>query len=649
MTDHVVVGTAGHIDHGKSTLVRALTGIDPDRWEEEKRRGITIDIGFAHVEHEGVLLAFVDVPGHERFVHNMLAGASGIDLVMLVVAADESVMPQTREHLAICELLGVRAGVVALTRVDLADPEMLALVEEEIRETVAGTFLAAAPIVRVSGTRGDGLADLLQALVEAARSLEPVPDGPWPRLPIDRVFSARGFGTVVTGTLQGGPLSVGDEVVAVPGGPRGRIRGLQVHGRAVDRVESRHRVAVNLQGVSRERLERGHVLVPPGREVETRLFDALVTVAPDAPVGLTHRMRVRLHHGTAEVMARIRLAGPGRVSPGASAAARFRLEAPLAILPGDRFVVRRYSPVTTIGGGVVCELDPPRRRLPAERWEAWARELAAADAPRRLVLGVREAGAAGRALDETALRCGLDPGKARRLVRDGRLAVAGHTVRLFGASRLVSAEGLELLLERIARRLEAFHRSRPLDEGMPPDRLRAEIAPRWEPDAFRELLDEGAARGVLRVSPRAVSLANHAVALSPEDESLLRDIEALLDRADEPFLASEEIAGRLGRPGLPAALLDLACRRGRIVRIRDGVWAGAGRMRRIVERLEREAADGRTALDVGRFKELFGLSRKYAIPLLERLDDLGVTRRAGNARVIRRRDSPHADRPGGRA
>ncbi len=645
MPEHVVVGTAGHIDHGKSTLVRALTGIDPDRWEEEKRRGITIDIGFAHHEYDGVLFAFIDVPGHERFVHNMLAGASGIDLVMLVVAADESVMPQTREHLAICRLLGVRRGLVALTRIDLADPEMLDLVEQEIEETIAGTFLEGAPVVRASGTTGEGLDALREALVRQARAVEPRREGPWPRLPIDRVFAARGFGTVVTGTLQGGVLAAGDELLAIPGGRRGRIRGLQVHGRPVAEVGPRHRVAVNLSGIDRGHLARGQVLVPPGCAVVTRLFDALVEVVGDAPVPVEHRMRVRMHHGTAEVMARVRIAGSRRIEPGATAACQLRLEAPVAVLPGDRFVIRRFSPVCTLGGGSVCEIDPPRRRLVPAAWEERVRELAEADPPRRLAVAVRDAGPEGLALASASLRCGLLAEQARCLAREGRLGARDRPVRLFGESRLVSAEGLEALLARLVERIERYHREQPLGEGLPPGRLRAEVAPRWEPDAFRDLLGLAASRGLVSADPSTVARAGHEAVLDPEGEELCRRIVSALEEAEEPFLPAADLARVLGSGPLPAPLLSLACRRGDLVRVREGVYMAKSRFDRIARRVGLEAAEGRTTIDVGRFKELFGLSRKYAIPLLECLDDHGVTRRAGPVRVIRR-PGPGNDRIG---
>ena len=637
MSDHVVVGTAGHIDHGKSTLVRALTGIDPDRWEEEKRRGITIDLGFAHLEHRQVLFAFVDVPGHERFVHNMLAGASGIDIVMLVVAADESVMPQTREHLAICDLLGARHGLVALTRIDLADGETCEIAEQEVRELVQGTFLEGAPLVRVSGATGAGLDALRAALVEVARRVDEAPPGPWPRLPIDRVFAARGFGTIVTGTLQGGPLAVGEELVAIPGGRKGRIRGLQVHGESRPSVEPRHRVAVNLQGLAREHLGRGQVLVPPGHELTARVVDALVRVIDDAPVPIENRMRVRLHHGTAELMARVRLPAPGRIEPGRAAACQIRLERPAALLPGDRFVLRRYSPLQTLGGGVVCELDPPRRRLPATEWAARVARLASADAETRLALAVRDAGPSGLSLETARLRCGLPDDRAARLVSERGLAGEPEPVLLFGTDRLVAAGALGELLERLAGWLDRFHRDRPLVEGAPPERVRSEIAPRWDPAAVRDLLAEAERRGLVEAAAGLVRLAGRRVELDARSRDLLERLVRELDREErEPFLDEDELARRLGVPGgVPRELLDLACRRGEIVRVREGTYIGRRRFDEIVARLRQEEREGRRSIDVGRFKGLFGLSRKYAIPLLECLDDQGVTRRAGNVRVIR--------------
>ena len=358
---HIVVGTAGHIDHGKSTLVQALTGIDPDRLKEEKERGITIELGFAHAAIEDVTVAFVDVPGHERFVKTMLAGAGGIDCVMLIVAADESVMPQTREHFDICRLLKVEHGLVVLTKADLVDEETLELVRLEVRELVENSFLESAPVVAVSARTGAGLEELRALLVAlSARVTHRQPDGAT-RLPIDRTFIMQGFGAVVTGTLIAGRLRVDDELVLVPGVTAVRVRGVQVHGKRRDEAHSGQRTAVNLGGVDAADITRGQSVAAPGSLTVTRRLDATLDLLPTARA-LKHGARVRFHQGTSETLGRVSIAGTGRaeIQPGTQAYVRIRLEAPAALTRGDRFIVRAYSPTVTIGGGEVLDPEPPR-------------------------------------------------------------------------------------------------------------------------------------------------------------------------------------------------------------------------------------------------------------------------------------------------
>src|SRR5262245_33336662 len=365
---HVVVGTAGHIDHGKTSLVKALTGTDTDRLPEEKARGITIDLGFAFLEEpDGLTIEIVDVPGHERFVRNMLAGAGGIDLALLVIAADEGVMPQTREHLAICSLLRIKAGLVALTKTDMVEADWLELVRDDVARLLEPTFLAGCPILPVSAKTGEGIPELRAALADLARRVPTKGTDHTARLPIDRVFTVRGFGTVVTGTLSAGRLAVEDRVEIYPRSLPSKVRGLQVHGHPVPTAEAGQRTAVNLQGIERAALERGDVLAPAGSLLPSLLVDATVELLEDAPRPLKTRDRVRFHVGTQEVMARVLLVGEPALEPGGRAYARFRLEGLVVALPGDRYVIRSYSPVVTIGGGTLLEVTPPRfkRKAPA--------------------------------------------------------------------------------------------------------------------------------------------------------------------------------------------------------------------------------------------------------------------------------------------
>jgi selenocysteine-specific elongation factor len=566
----------------------------------------------------------------------MLAGATGIDLLLLVVAADESVMPQTREHLGICRLLGLSAGVIALTRIDLAGDELTELAADEVAETVRGTFLDGAPIVRVSGVTGAGLPALEAALVDGARRLAPRPDGPWPRLPVDRVFTSRGFGTVVTGTLTGGSLRVGQPLAAVPGEIAGRIRGLQVHGAAVEEAAPRQRVAVNIQGVDRENVTRGMVLVPQGHGVTTRVFDAQIEMLLEAPGPLEDGQRVRVHHGTAEIMGRTRLPAPGRIEPGAAGTVQFRLESPLAALPGDRFVVRRYSPAVTLGGGVIADLDPPRWRRADTDWPEHVAQLAAASDEQRLALAALRAGDEGVAVAERALRLGMPRARAAAAATD--LAGAGGANKrwtLLAGDLLLATPALDALREKLRRVLSAHHRAHPLEPGLAPERLRAAVAPTWGPDPFRHWLTALAAAGAIAASPEAVRLASHRGELEgAERETYARMLRALQDTGLHA-LGEQEWLSEAGAGAEAKRLVPFAIRRGEALRLSDGAFVSLAAWDGLLSRLGGEAAAGRTVLDVAAFKDLFGLSRKYAIPLLEKLDDAGVTQRVGNERRIR--------------
>ncbi|MGH9936097.1 MAG: selenocysteine-specific translation elongation factor, partial [Blastocatellia bacterium] len=401
----IIVGTAGHIDHGKTSLVKALTGVDADRLKEEKERGITIDIGFADLTVGDVHFGFIDVPGHERFVKNMLAGAHGIDLVMLVVAADESVMPQTREHFDICRLLEVKSGLVVITKADLVDEEFLELVEDEVAGFVAGSFLEGAPVLRVSSRTGEGVDELKKTLGQLAAKARERDDRAVARLPIDRAFTIKGFGTVVTGTLIAGRIRAGDELDLLPSGSsrgsspvnrRARARGLQVHGKSTQEALAGERAAVNLQGIDLSEVERGQTLAPAGRLHVSSMLDARLQLLESAPRSLRARARVRLHIGAAEVLARVVLLGQSELAPGAACFAQLRLETPTLALPGDHFIVRGYSPVITIGGGVVFDALPRKRRLrEAAQAASWLEKLGAADEIERIALLVEMAGERG--------------------------------------------------------------------------------------------------------------------------------------------------------------------------------------------------------------------------------------------------------------
>jgi selenocysteine-specific elongation factor len=622
-----IVGTAGHIDHGKSALVRALTGTDPDRLKEEKERGITIDLGFAHCElGDGLVASFVDVPGHERFVRHMLAGVHGIDAVVLVVAADESVMPQTREHFHICRLLGVPRGLVVLTKCDAADADSQAIAELEARELVAGSFLEAAPVVRVSARTGEGLPGLREALLGLARESPPRPSDGLLRLPVDRVFSMKGFGIVATGTLVAGQLATGEEVEALPSGRRARVRGLQVHGKAVEWAAAGTRTAVNLAGEV-EGLARGEVLARPGTLRATSMIDAVVSLLPGARP-LADGTRVRVHVASAEVLARVRLLGADSLEPGSSVLAQLRLESPAVAGRGDRLVLRSYSPADTIAGAVVVDPLPPRRRaadLPAvERLRDAAGLLGAAEAM------VAEAGTGG--IDAARLAARLTVPLARltaEIPDSGSLVALGQDPAV-----VVSRDALARLGEEALAALEAFHRGNPLKAVMPREELRGRAFGDAPVVAFERVLADLAAAGRVRLVPDAVSAARHEVRLSPGEEEARQ---LLLETAQAAGLAGVEVPALAERSKRDAKLLERVARvliAERVLgRVGEGLLVHRDHLEALKQRV-RERWPAGSKIEVAAFKELTGLSRKYVIPLLEYLDRERVTRRAGNDRLV---------------
>jgi selenocysteine-specific elongation factor len=634
----IVIGTAGHIDHGKSALVRALTGTDPDRLKEEQARGITIDLGFAHLQTEGVNLAFVDVPGHERFVKNMLAGAGGIDLVMLIVAADESVMPQTREHFQICRLLRVPAGVIALTKSDLVDRETRELARLETRELVAGSFLSGAPIIAVSSKTGEGLAELRHALVTLARtSRQRGLDGP-ARLPIDRVFSVKGFGTVVTGTLVSGVVNQDDVLQVLPRGAAVKVRGLQVHGRKELRAEAGHRLAVNLGGVEIADLGRGDTLATPGAFEVTRRVDAALDLIPEA-AALRHGARVRFHQGTTELLGRVAIGAPRRaegtaaeIPPGRSAYVRIRLEAPAVLTRGDRFIVRAYSPPVTIGGGTVLDPLPPRSAIRTAAARARFQMLdpegdPASDADKAVFAFIEERGAAGVSRASLGTRGGLSGDAATRVVE--RLTSNRRTTKV--GDLLVSSALLEELSAQLLSALRAHHGAQPLSDGMPREEARERIFGRAAPAVFEHVVEDLASQRRIVATDR-LALASHRVSLSPEETRASETIEQLFRNAG---LAPPDEMTVVAAAKVPAAVVDrvarLLVRQKRLVKI-DTLLFHADALAQL--KADVRGMKGRSGVDVPAFKERYGITRKYAIPLLEYLDRERVTRRVGNSRVV---------------
>jgi selenocysteine-specific elongation factor len=618
---NIIAGTAGHIDHGKTALVRALTGIETDRLEEEKRRGISIDLGFAWLDAApGVRVGLVDVPGHERFVRNMLAGAGGIDVVLLVISADESIKPQTREHFDICRLLGVSAGIVVITKADLADADLVELVKLEAAEFVAGSFLENAPILAVSARTGEGIAELKEALAALAQTVRARSAQGLLRLPIDRSFSVKGFGTVVTGTLVAGTLGAEQEVEAVEPGLRFRVRGIQVHGETVSKAVAGQRTAVNLAGVDAAQLTRGMTIAEPGRfrAVSDVIceFDLLAGAKP-----LKHGAPVHFHAATAETVAEVRLLDRAAIEPGSSGLARLLLRDPLLLVPGDRFIARMFSPVTTIGGGRIVDVAPPRlgRAKAAER----ARALAEASPAARVAILVRES-PGGVSVEELVRRTGLVLDEIGKAARGGPFLVLAAP-----APWIVSREWIEAAAKRVHETAAAFHRAHPLLPGVPKQQVRSR-----ELDGAPEFLFDTvlAAAKTVVAEGEVLRLASHRLHLKQEEEAALARIEEAFGRAGLTVPSPGEVLASSGvDPARARTLLQILFRQNRLVKVSEDLVFHPAAIAALKQLL---AAHKGEKFAVPAFKDWTGISRKYAIPLLEFLDRERVTRREGDLRVV---------------
>jgi len=628
----VIVGTAGHIDHGKSALVEALTGTHPDRLAEEKRRGITIDLGFAFLEENGVKFGLVDVPGHERFVSNMLAGAAGIDLVLLVIAADESIKPQTREHFDICRLLGVTRGVVALTKSDLVDVDMLGLVRLEVEEYLRGSFLERAPIVPVSAKTGAGLAALKKALHAVATEIPGKDAARHFRLPIDRAFAMKGFGTVVTGTLISGSIGAEDEVELFPGGQRVRVRGVQSGGKSIERAIAGQRTAVNLAGIDHDAVKRGMTLAAPGRFRTTRRVDVRLTLLPSARK-LKHRARVHFHAGTAETIAEILLYGQSVLLPGQSALGHLRLQDEVLLLPGDRFIVRQFSPVITIGGGVI--LDPLARR-PMVRDTGRVAFLETLESGKRedMLAAMTERALLGLGFEEAVARTGWFEQEIREIAQK---LVAASRIKIVSAEPLIllGRKAFDEVRRKIAERVERFHKENPLSPGIAREDLRANLGRRVRAETFRAALEELAGEKKLDVQGELVKRAGAQIALQPEEAQAKGEIEKAFSDAGLAVPSVKEVLAKLLVEAKRAEkLLQILLREKNLVRVSPELIFHRDALAHLKGQLVAYKKAKGERISVSVFKDLTGITRKYAIPLLEYLDRERVTRRAGDERVI---------------
>jgi selenocysteine-specific elongation factor len=632
---HLIVGTAGHIDHGKSALVQALTGTDPDRLEEEKKRGITIDLGFAHLDlGDDVRVGFVDVPGHERFVKNMLAGVGGIDLVLLVVAAEESIKPQTREHFDICRLLNIRNGLVVITKCDLVDRDMLDLVRLEVQELVKGSFLEGAPIIAASAKTGDGLEDIRNALRRLAEGILARPLALPFRLPIDRAFVMKGFGTVVTGTLIAGSIRKDEEAEIFPEGRRARVRGIQVHNAPAEGAVAGQRTALNLAGIETSEITRGMVLAAPGLFQAISRLDCQLSLLPAARP-LKNRARVHFHSGTAETVAEVVLLDSKELAPGMQGYVQLRLAHPGLFLPGDRYIVRQFSPVVTIGGGVVLDNLPGRHRLLDPAVAEFLSSMEKGTEEERLELLVREAGEA--AMSMMTARMGRAEASLEQL---GRSLQAKKRLVMLGqpASVFIHAEHFRHLAGEVARQLESFHASNPLVSGIAKEDLRGRIRDRVKqaPSSavFNAVLRQLEKAGEIELSGETVRQAGRVIELDPQERAAREQIVQAFEAAGLAVpAASDVLAGLKIDRARAAKILQMLLKEKVLVKVAEDMIFHSEALAGLRTLLARQKATS-NRINVGVFKELTGLTRKYAIPLLEYLDRERVTRRQGDERII---------------
>ena len=619
-----VVGTAGHIDHGKTSLVRALTGIDTDRLPEEKRRGITIDLGFASWFTDDYQIGFIDVPGHERFVKNMLAGVGGIDSALLVVAADESIKPQTREHFAICRILGIPTGVVAITKSDLVERDILELVRLEVEDLVTGSFLEGKPIVPVSSTTGAGLDDLRRALLESVAGVDDRDATTRVfRLPIDRVFTMKGFGSVITGTTYSGRVKVEDEVEALPGGLRSRARAIQVHGEPRDEASAGERTSMNLADIALEDLHRGQQLVHAGTLRPSQVITARVDLLEDAKP-LEEDTRIRFHHLSAELLGKFRFVDDTdkTLQPGRSAVVQFRLESPVVAVTGDRFVIRRYSPATTIGGGVILDAHLPRlsrgtRRELLETFETGS--LA-----ERVELMARLQGLRGLTLEEVQARTGI---RTATLARELKKV---PNVADVGGARWIHNDVLADFRRRSMEFLDRYFKQNKVASNDPKGEFVQNLIPAGAPVNF--LLADLANEKIAVVQGDALDIPGRSKTLGGAEGELARAIEArYLEAALQTPAVSEIIKAIPQKPKVIEGVIAYLVKQGILVRLAEGVYLHRDV---VVAAREKIAEKKGETIDVGQFKDLFGISRKVAIPLLEFFDREGVTKRIGDSRKV---------------
>ncbi len=627
----MIIGTAGHIDHGKSALVKALTGTDPDRLIEEKERGMTIDLGFAFLNDE---IAFIDVPGHERFIKNMVAGVSTINMALLVIAADDGVMPQTREHLDILSLLGLQEGLVAITKIDLVDADLLQLLQQELKEFLKGSFLENAPVYKVSSLTGEGIDELRRGIIEMTRRVKPRPDRGVFWLPVDRSFIMRGFGTVVTGSVLSGEVRVGDIVEILPAGLTAKVRGLQSHGKEAQKLGTGQRAAINLQNIKREQVRRGDVITVPNRFKASKLFDVKLSLLPHVKKDLTNRTRVRLHVGTGELMARVKLLDVEKLPGGYSALAQLQLEAPAVAMRRDPFIIRQYSPPLTIGGGIIldAEAEPHRRFDPTiiARLQA----LQVPDVNESVAAALTTKKEDWLSIEELQQITSL-PEASIRPVLEQRLKE--NSLRQFmggGKAMYIHSQQFNSIKDRILEQIEAFHRREPLKPAMSKAELRTQCGHHIPPKLFDAALEELIMEQQIEPTPQGVKRSGYTIKLSAEEENRARMVLQALDEKgftppDEATLAAYV---RLPKQEI-RKILSALIGRGEVIRLEGEIYFTQKTIAR-AEEILRELAKQQPEFSVSEFRERLNTSRKFAVPLLTYFDEKGITERVGDVRRI---------------
>ncbi|RJP75427.1 MAG: selenocysteine-specific translation elongation factor [Candidatus Abyssobacteria bacterium SURF_17] len=633
---HLIVGTAGHIDHGKSALVKALTGTDPDRLKEEKERGMTIDLGFAYFDlPDGTRVAFVDVPGHERFVKNMLAGASGMDIVILVIDATESVMPQTREHLDIMKLLDIRRGIIAITKADLADEEMVEIVEAEVGDLVQGTFLESAPVVKVSAKTGAGLEELRKLIGDAISEQSQKSEAGLFRFPIDRIFTMKGFGTVVTGTVFSGWLTEDESVIVLPSGLTTRARQLQSHNVKQERVSAGMRASMNLSNVSVQQLNRGDTLVRPGTMEPTSRLDAKVMLLPSAPRKLPRTSVIKFYVTTSQQTARMSLVDKPQLAPGDECYVQLRLEGPLCVVRGDRFVIRGGSPEFTIGGGLVLDVASMKLKRKHPEKVSLLSSLEKATSAETVLAFLSEK-AMGTSLRDVAIRMG-EP--VERVLAWLEEHIQSGKVLVFGAGDdmlVILRDRFEQLKERILHELEQFFASQPHRLFMPREQLRSRVGDDIDTRAFEKILDDLARSGKVEVARDEIALKGRTAHLSPTQQKVKDKLEQIYREAGvspPTFSQAEELVDQTSGA---RKMLSLLIEEGILTKIGPTLAYHRDVLESAVKKVTEHFGKAEK-LGVGDLKDILGVSRKHAVPLLEYFDKIGLTTRVGDYRVLKQR------------